>query len=146
MKVEGPRPGAPTPATRRPDAAAGGEFTPTAPNAGGARQVAPAPAAAAVPALSAVLALQAGDDLTLERRARQVRRGRRALDALEQLERAMLSAGALTEAHRALRLEGESALEQTGEPGLDDVLAQIEVRRAVELAKLEAAVGARPAS
>ena len=106
---------------------------------------APARAAAAASvsaaaSLDAILALQA-EGLEPERRARQVRRGKGALDALEELEKA-LAEGVAPASLRA-RLEGlRRAAEQTGEPDLDALLLEIDTRVAVELAKLEQATQA----
>ncbi len=94
-------------------------------------------AATAPHSLDAILALQA-EGLETERRARQVRRGRAALDALETLERALaegVAPGSLRNELESLR----RASETTGEAGLDDVLTEIDIRVAVELAKLEKA-------
>jgi hypothetical protein len=104
---------------------------------------APARASAAAPAsaphsLDAILALQA-EALDPERRRRQVRRGKDALDALEKLERAIAEGVAPA----SLRTQLESlrrASEHTGEPDLDALLLEIDTRVAVELAKLEQAV------
>jgi hypothetical protein len=88
-----------------------------------------------VTALDTVLALQT-DDPTGQRRARQAKRGRDALDALEELGKGLL----LGRAPGGLRNELErlrAAAEPTGEPGLDGVLREIDTRLAVELAKLE---------
>ncbi|MBL8530143.1 MAG: flagellar assembly protein FliX [Hyphomonadaceae bacterium] len=101
---------------------------------------APQRASAAAPtgpltALDAVLALQ-GEEGPAQRRARQARRGRDALDALETLERGLLSG----RAPAGVRAEMEAlrdAAEPTGEAQLDAVLLEIDIRLAVELAKLE---------
>lgn len=88
-----------------------------------------------VSALDAVLALQTEEPLG-QRRARQARRGRDVLDALEELEQGIVSG----HARAALRTDLERlrrAAEPTGEPGLDDVLREIDTRAAVELAKLD---------
>ncbi|MBI3439934.1 MAG: flagellar assembly protein FliX [Proteobacteria bacterium] len=92
-----------------------------------------------VAALDTILALQAEEPLG-QRRARQAKRGRAALDALEQLEAGLLSG----RAPAALRQEMEhlrQIAESTGEPGLDDVLREIDTRLAVELAKLDRMAG-----
>lgn len=92
-------------------------------------------AAQAVTPLDAILALQ-GDEGPRQRRARQARRGRDALDALEELERGLL----LGRAPGALRGELErlrDGAEMTGDSGLDGVLLEIDIRVAVELAKLD---------
>ena len=89
----------------------------------------------AVTALDAVIALQA-DEPPAQRRSRQARRGWTALDVLEELEQGLLSG----RAPGGLRVELERlqlASEQTGDPGLDGVLREIDTRLAVELAKLE---------
>lgn len=89
----------------------------------------------AVTPLDVILALQA-EDPAQQRRARQARRGRAALDALAELEKAI----ALGRAPGALRGELESlrrGTETTGDDGLDSVMLEIDTRLAVELAKLE---------
>ncbi len=100
----------------------------------------PAKAAATAPtapltALDALIALQT-DEPPSRRRARQAKRGQDALDALEKLEQGLLSG----RAPGALKSELERlsrGVELTGEAGLDDVLHEIDIRLAVELAKLE---------
>ena len=89
----------------------------------------------AVTSLDSILALQ-GDESPSQRRARQRRRGEEALDTLEDLEQGLL----LGRAPSALRskldaLQGRS--EKTGDPGLDAILLEIDVRLAVEAAKLD---------
>lgn len=131
MKIESSRGvGGSTPSRKAGGAAAPG-FAPTE---GAARAVAAAPTSAAH-SLDAILALQA-EGFEPDRRARQVRRGRRALDVLDNLERALL----LGRAPGALRTELEglhSGGETTGEPELDAILLEIDTRVAVELAKLD---------
>lgn len=103
-------------------------------------RVAATPSTSALAPLEALLALQS-DEPARQRRARQAGRGRRALDALDALAKGLLvgraPAGLLTDLER---LRGESEL--TGEPGLDDVLREIDTRLAVEAAKLERAAAA----
>ena len=97
-----------------------------------------AAATSAAASLDAILALQA-EGLEPERRRRQVRRGKDALDALENLEKAL--AEGVAPASLRTRLESlRRAAEQTGEPDLDSLLLEIDTRVAVELAKLELAV------
>lgn len=88
------------------------------------------------PAVSALLALQGVEEELSQKRARQLARGGRLLDALERLQRAVLLGADAGGALASLRDPGLD-LAPTGDPGLDQVLAEIEVRRAVELAKLE---------
>lgn len=90
---------------------------------------------ASVAALDVIIALQA-DEPAAQRRARQARRGQDALDALEELERGLLLGRAPASLHGELdRLRCASEL--TGEEGLDAVLREIDIRLAVEAAKLE---------
>jgi len=132
MKIESGRGIAPSSTTRKAGAAAAPGF---APAAEGPQRTAATSAASAVTSLDAILALQAEDD-PARRRARQSRRGRDALDALEQLEHGLV----LGRAPGGLKAQLENlrrAAEPTGEEGLDDVLREIDIRLAVELAKLE---------
>jgi hypothetical protein len=91
--------------------------------------------AAPLATMEAILALQ-GEDDPAERRRRALRRGHDLLDGLDRLKAALLGgdvpAAALTELAALLRRSGEA----TGDPGLDDVIAHIELRVGVELAKL----------
>jgi hypothetical protein len=100
------------------------------------------PAAAARPASSigsidALLALQGVEDAT-ERRRRAVKRGRGALDALDELKLGML-AGSL-DAGALARLKGMvgDLGDASGDAALDNVLAEIRLRVEVELAKFGA--------
>lgn len=91
-----------------------------------------------VQALGAALALQM-EAVDPERRRRQFQRGEQALEALDRAALALLGAASPHAAEAGLRAVLALAAEPTGEPGLDEVLAQIEQRAAVELAKLEVA-------
>ncbi|MBL8551850.1 MAG: flagellar assembly protein FliX [Hyphomonadaceae bacterium] len=97
-------------------------------------RVAAASSATAAHGIDALLALQGGEP---DARSRQARRGRRLLDALDRLTRALLEgvapAGLRSELHG---LRGQA--EPTGEEGLDALLREIDTRAAVELAKLDA--------
>lgn len=98
------------------------------------RAAAASPTGALTP-LDAILALQA-DENPSQRRSRQARRGRDALDALEELEQGLLS-GRAPGSLRA-RLEAlQRRAEPTGDERLDAVLNEIDIRLAVETAKLE---------
>jgi len=99
------------------------------------RAAASATAPRAIGGFDALIALQGIEDAT-ERRRSAVKRGRRALDALDALKLAML-AGSLDRAAVAALTTATAALtESTGEPGLDIVLAEIVLRAEVELAKI----------
>lgn len=84
--------------------------------------------------IDALLALQGVED-AVERRRRAVRHGRRALDALDELKIGLL-AGTLDQV-TMLRLKSAATDLQdgSGDEGLDQVLAAIDLRVAVELAK-----------
>ena len=75
-----------------------------------------------------------------EKRRRLVRKGRALIDALEGLKLAVLSGR--TGAGEMRRLAAESQDESlSGDPALDDILAGIRLRAAVELAKSAARTG-----
>ena len=103
----------------------------------GTAQRANAPiAASAPPSLDALLALQ-GDVLDQpERRRRQVARAESTLNALDGLAVAILEGSNAGQARAAL-LRLSQGREPTGDAGLDGLLEDIDVRAAVELAKLE---------
>ncbi len=89
---------------------------------------------AAMP-MDGLLALQANEDST-ERKKRQVKRGHDLLDGLDRLKAALL-AGIVPVAHLSqLKAQLAHRREMSNDPQLDDVLAHIELRVAVELAKL----------
>jgi hypothetical protein len=78
--------------------------------------------------------MQGVEDAT-ERRKRSVQRGRTALDALDDLKIGLLS-GSLDAAMVArLRAAAAELKNSSGDPGLDAVLGEIELRVEVELAK-----------
>ena len=85
--------------------------------------------------IDALIALQ-GQDEPAERRRRAVKRGRIALDALDELKVEVLS-GTLN-ASTLLRLQTAGAELQavSGDAKLDAVLAEIDLRLAVEIAKM----------
>jgi Class II flagellar assembly regulator len=84
--------------------------------------------------IDALIALQ-GIEEPVERRRRAVKHGRRALDALDELKLGLLS-GALDQG-TLLRLKAVAAdlKDASGDEKLDQVLAEIDLRVAVELAK-----------
>jgi hypothetical protein len=84
--------------------------------------------------IDALIALQGVGEPT-ERRRRAVKQGRRALDALDELKLGLL-AGSLDQG-TLLRLKSVAAdlKEGSGDDKLDGVLAEIDLRVAVELAK-----------
>ncbi|MBS0533589.1 MAG: flagellar assembly protein FliX [Proteobacteria bacterium] len=84
--------------------------------------------------LDGLLALQGIDDL-LERKKRGAAKGRRALDVLDELKLGMIDGSLDTATVARLRVAAEGLTESTGDAGLDGVLAEIDLRVAVELAK-----------
>jgi hypothetical protein len=94
----------------------------------------PTVAPRAATGLDALLAMQEVEDPT-EKRKRSVKRGRGALDVLDELKLSLLS-GAFSPATVArLRTAAADLKASSGDPGLDAVLAEIELRVEVELAK-----------
>ena len=85
--------------------------------------------------IDALLALQ-GVEEPGERRRKAVKRGRTALDALDALKLGLLSGTLDTAALARLKSAAAGLAEPTGDPGLDTVLAEIDLRVEVELAKI----------
>lgn len=104
----------------------------------GTRQAAPAGSLRAISTVDALLALQGVEDPT-QRRKRAVARGRNALDALDSLKIGLLDGSVDRATLNRLKVAAEGLTEQTGDPGLDSVLHEIDLRVAVELAKAGAA-------
>jgi hypothetical protein len=90
--------------------------------------------------IDSILALQEVDDVE-ERRQRAKRRGNLLLDKLEELKLALLSGTISPDALVELALLTRGRREDSGDPALQEVLDQIELRAAVELAKLEVGRG-----
>lgn len=126
QKAEGPRSAFVLPETRK------AEGTP-----GQARNTSGAAPAAGLDTLLAVQGMQPDD--RREKRRRAMQRGRRSLDLLDELKVAMLAGESVPSVLLRLRSLTAHQLEASGEAGLDDVLAEIDLRAQVELAKREAA-------
>ena len=92
-----------------------------------------APKAAA--GIDALLAMQGIEDDPVERRKRSVQRGKRALDVLDDLKIGLLSGNFDTSTVGRLREAAANLKSSSGDPGLDSVLSEIELRVEVELAK-----------
>ncbi|WP_293798267.1 flagellar assembly protein FliX [uncultured Bosea sp.] len=86
--------------------------------------------------LDTLLAVQAQED-SQDRKRRQARRGHDLLDGLDRLKAALLSGRVLPSELERLRTTLSLRRETTDDPRLDEVLAHIELRAAVELAKLK---------
>lgn len=95
-----------------------------------------------VASLDALLALQAVEDPT-ERRKRAVRRGRTTLDVLDEIKVAVLGGTLDPSALGRLKAALGGLQERSGDERLDGILAQIELRAEVELAKYSAGRGGR---
>jgi hypothetical protein len=95
----------------------------------------PVPTLRTVGGIDALVALQGYED-PAERRRRAVGRGKSALDVLDQIKLGLLT-GTLDPSNlNRLRVAAEQLKDRCGEPGLDEVLAEIELRVEVELAKM----------
>jgi hypothetical protein len=84
--------------------------------------------------VDALMALQGVEDPT-ERKKRAVAKGRNALDALDTLKLGLLDGSVDRSSLARLQVAAEGLTEETGDPGLDTVLSEIDLRVAVELAK-----------
>jgi hypothetical protein len=88
----------------------------------------------ATTSLDGLLALQGIEDPT-ERRKRSVARGKGALDVLDDLKLGLLSGNLTAATMCRLRDAAANLKSSSGDPGLDAVLSEIELRVEVELAK-----------
>lgn len=100
-----------------------------------AASAAPAASLRTIGGIDALIALQGQDD-PAERRRRAVKRGRTALDALDELKVEVL-AGTLGPS-TLMRLKSATADlgDASGDPRLDALMAEIELRVEVEIAKM----------
>jgi Class II flagellar assembly regulator len=100
-----------------------------------ARAPAATPAPRALGGIDALIALQGIED-PAERRRRSVRRGRTALDALDELKLGLLAGTLDVGTLGRLRSAAAGLKDASGDPGLDGVMAEIELRVEVEIAKM----------
>jgi hypothetical protein len=133
MRVYGPN--ASTSTAAKSAVRRAGESTFSLPDMPSASEARPAHAPTSLTGIDALMALQGVEDAT-ERRRRAVARGRNALDILDEIKIGLL-AGTL-DAGTVARLKSAAAdlKGSSGDPGLDAVLAEIELRVEVELAKV----------
>ncbi|MDQ8732603.1 flagellar assembly protein FliX [Bradyrhizobium sp. LHD-71] len=137
MRIYGPNgagPAAPPSSARRSSSSS---FS--LPNLSEAGDSRPTVAPTGVGNIDALLALQGVED-SVERRKRAVKRGRNALDVLDDLKIGLLSGSIDPGTVQRLRtaaseLKTNSGDTSSGDLGLDSVLAEIELRVEVELAK-----------
>ena len=85
--------------------------------------------------IDALLALQGIEDDPVDRRKRSVQRGKGALDVLDDLKLKLLSGNLDSSMVGRLRDAATNLRSSSGDPGLDAVLSEIELRVEVELAK-----------
>jgi hypothetical protein len=132
MRINGPNGTAlaSAPATAR--RAAGGSFTLS--EAATPQASSPAVALRTLGGIDALIALQGIED-PAERRRRAVKHGRRALDALDELKVGLLSGTLEPGALLRLKAVASDLKDGSGDEKLDQVLGEIELRVAVELAK-----------
>jgi len=88
----------------------------------------------AISTLDALLALQGVEDFT-QRKRRAVAKGRNALDVLDSLKVGLLDGSIDRSTLARLKVASEGLAEETGDAGLDQVMREIDLRVAVELAK-----------
>jgi hypothetical protein len=139
MRIVGPNgtgAAASTPSGRRTSS---GTFSLTEQEAPQAAAATSAPRA--IGGIDALIALQGVEDIT-ERRRRVVRRGRTALDALDELKLGLLAGTLDVNTLNKLKSAAAGLKDASGDPGLDGVMAEIELRVEVELAKMESSARA----
>ena len=85
--------------------------------------------------IDALIALQGIEEDPTERRRRSVARGKGALDVLDDLKLGLLSGNLDVSTVSRLRDAAANLKSSSGDPGLDVVLSEIELRVEVELAK-----------
>lgn len=90
--------------------------------------------------IDALLAMQGVEDST-ERRRRSVARGQTALDVLDDLKIGLLAGSFDSTTVARLRTAAADLKATSGDPGLDQVLSEIELRVEVELAKAGQSAG-----
>jgi Class II flagellar assembly regulator len=134
MRVEGNRPIRPT-TTRRDDKTAGsGAFAEVL----GSEPAAAPAKASPIGSLGALFALQEVADPTAQRR-KAVARATRLLDRLGDLQLGLLDGEIDQESLADLASTARAARDATDDPNLQQILDEIELRAAVELAKLSSA-------
>jgi hypothetical protein len=105
------------------------------PDTSSAQETRAASAPKAAANIDALLALQGVEEDPVERRKRSVARGRTALDVLDDLKMGLLSGNLDGSTVMRLRDAAANLKSSSGDPGLDAVLSEIELRVEVELAK-----------
>ena len=133
MRIYGPNGttlGAPASQARRT-----GSGTFVLPDTSSAQETRSAAAPKAAGNIDALIALQGIEEDLVERRKRSVARGKTALDVLDDLKMGLLSGNLDASTVMRLRDAAANLKSSSGDAGLDAVLAEIELRVEVELAK-----------
>ena len=105
------------------------------PDAASTAETRPSVAPKAAANIDALLAMQGIEEDPAERRKRSVQRGKGALDVLDDLKIGLLSGNFNASTVSRLRDAAANLKSSSGDPGLDVVLSEIELRVEVELAK-----------
>ena len=132
MRVYGPNRAALATAPTTSRRAASGGFSVSEEEA--PRQTGTAGSLRAISTVDALIALQGVEDPT-ERKKRAVVKGRHALDLLETLKLGLLDGSVDQPMLARLKVAADGLTETSGDPALDAVLGEIDLRLAVELAK-----------
>ena len=132
MRIYGPNGTAVASASATARRRAGGNFTVSDQEA--PRSAAAAGSLRAISTVDALIALQGVDELS-GRKKRAVGKGRRALDVLDTLKIGLLDGTVDQSTLARLKVAAEGLNDGSGDAGLDTVLAEIDLRVAVELAK-----------
>jgi hypothetical protein len=98
------------------------------------RNAAAATSLRAISTVDALIALQGVENST-ERKKRAVIKGRNALDVLDSLKFSLLDGSVDRSTLARLQVAAQGLTEETGDPGLNMVMGEIDLRVAVELAK-----------
>lgn len=132
MRIYGPNGAALSTAPASARRTAGGKFSVSDGEA--PRSSSAAGSLRSISTLDALMALQGVED-PAERKKRSVAKGRNALDVLDDLKVAVLDGTLDQSTLSRLKVASEGLTEGSGDAGLDQVLGEIDLRVAVELAK-----------
>tara|TARA_R110002072_G_scaffold1513_3_gene12414 strand:+ start:1870 stop:2283 length:414 start_codon:yes stop_codon:yes gene_type:complete len=136
MKVTGPRSTQSTSGTRKKPGASGASGSFSVETAQESRAAAPMSGASGVSSVDAILALQSVGDFT-QARKKATERAFSMLDVLDDLKLSLLEGGIPQSKLIALMDVLRSRRDSTHDSGLEAALDEVEIRAAVELAKLQ---------
>jgi len=135
MRIQGSNAPATVTTSSAPRRAAGASGFAVATEETAQQGAAPAATLRTIGGIDALIALQSEDE-PARRRRRAVKRGRAALDALDELKHGLLAGTLAPSTLLRLKSAATELKSASGESGLDAVLAEIELRVEVEIAKL----------